>query len=71
MKARRVALLAAGAVAVAGLVWWRRRAVAPPPPAVQLGLSDGAGHVLSEADSSRTELEALATGVRDSLSGGI
>jgi hypothetical protein len=70
VKARRVVLPAAGAAAVAGLVWWRRRSAAPPP-AVQLALSDGAVHVLSEADSSRIELEALATGVRDSLTGGI
>jgi hypothetical protein len=63
-----VAVAAAGAVA--GLVLWRRRSAAPPEPAVQLGTSDGGLHILGETDSSRAELEALAAGVRDALTGG-
>ena len=69
MKARRVALLGAVAGAVAGLVWWRRRSAAPPP-AVQIGRSDGSVRTLDQDDPSCAELEALAAGVRDSLTGG-
>ena len=70
MKARRVALLAALAGAVAGLVWWRRRAAAPPQPGVQIGLADGSVRTLDQDDPARAELEALAAGVSDSLTGG-
>lgn len=68
MKARRVATVAAVAGAVAGLVWWRRRTAASPP-GVQIGLADGAVHTLEQDDPARAELEALAVGVRDSLTG--
>ena len=37
---------------------------------MQLGLSDGAVHALDRSDPSTTELETLAAGVRDSLTGG-
>ncbi len=70
MKARNVALGAAAAGAVAGLVWWRRRSSVPPEQAVQLGLLDGAVRALDRSDHSTTELEALAARVRDSLTGG-
>ena len=70
MKARSVALVAAAAVAVAGLVWWRRRSSRVPELAVQLGLGDGSVQTLDHSDPLATELEALATGVRDSLTGG-
>ena len=70
MRARRVALLAAIAGAVAGLVWWRRRAAEPPVPGVQIGLTDGSVRTLDRGDPSRAGLEALAAGVRDSLTGG-
>lgn len=70
MKARRVALLAAVAGVSAGLVWRRRRSSAPPRQIAQLGLTDGSVHVLDETDPSRAELVALATAVRDSLTGG-
>lgn len=69
MKARRVATVAAAvAGAVAGLVWWRRRTAASPP-GVQIGLADGAVHTLEQDDPARAELEALAVGVRDGLTG--
>jgi len=70
VKARRVALVAALAGAVAGLVWWRRRAAAPPQPGVQIGLADGSVRTLDQDDPSCAEFEALAVGVRDSLPGG-
>ncbi len=70
MRARRVALLAALAGAVAGLVWWRRRAAEQPQPSVQIGLADGSVRTLDQDDPARAELEALADGVRDSLTGG-
>ena len=70
MRARRVALLAAVAGAVAGLVWWRRRAAEPPEPGVQIGLADGSVRTLDQGDPACAELEALAAGVRDSLTGG-
>ena len=38
--------------------------------AVQLGLGDGAVQTLDHSDPSTAELEALAAGVRDSLTGG-
>jgi hypothetical protein len=69
VKARTVALGAAVAGAVAGLVWWRRLTAVVPEAAVQLGTSDGAVHDLDEADPSRDELVALAAGVRDLLTG--
>ena len=70
MKARNVALVAAAAGAVAGLVWWRRRSSRAPEPAVQLGLADGSVQTLDRSDPLTTELETLAAGVRDSLTGG-
>jgi hypothetical protein len=56
--------------AVAGLVWWRRRTTAPADPLAQLGLRDGAVRTLDRSDPSTVELETLAVGVRDSLTGG-
>jgi len=70
VRARRVAVLAALAGAVAGLVWWRRRVGEPLQPGVQIGLADGSGRTLDQDDPSCAELEALAAGVRDSLTGG-
>ena len=70
MKARTLALPVVAAVAVAGLVWWRRRSAPASRPAVQLGLRDGALQTLDPSDPSTAELEALAAGVRDSLTGG-
>ncbi len=70
MKPRHVALVAATAGAVAGVVWWRRRASAPPEPQVQLGLQDGVVHALDRTDPLTIELETLAARVRDSLTGG-
>jgi hypothetical protein len=70
VKGRNVALVAAAAGAVAGLVWWRRRSTAPPEQQAQLGLLDGAVRALDRSDHSTTELEALAARVRDSLTGG-
>ena len=70
MKARNVALVAAAAGTAAGVFWWRRRSSRVPEPAVQLGLADGAVQVLDRSDPSTTELETLAAGVRDSLTGG-
>ena len=37
---------------------------------MQLGLRDGAVQALDRSDPSTTELETLAAGVRDSLTGG-
>ena len=71
MKARTVALVAAR-----GRRRRRPRLVAPalrPPPAeplVQLGLLDGAVRALDRSDPATAELETLAAGVRDSLTGG-
>jgi hypothetical protein len=70
VKARTLAPLAVAAVAAAGLVWWRRRSASAPRPAVQLGLSDGVVRTLDPSDPSTAELETLAAGVRDSLTGG-
>jgi hypothetical protein len=70
VKARDIALVAAAATAVAGAVWWRRRSPTPAEPLVQLGLRDGAVRALDRSDPSTTELETLAAGVRDSLTGG-
>jgi hypothetical protein len=70
MKARNVALTAAAAGAVAGVFWWRRRSSRTSETAVQLGLSDGAVLTLGPSDPSTPELETLAAGVRDSLTGG-
>ena len=70
MKARTLALPAALAVAVVGLVWWRRRSAPTPQTTLQLGLDDGAVQTLDPSDPSTAELETLAAGVRDSLSGG-
>ena len=69
MKRRTLALPFVAAGAFAGLVWWRRRAARPPQPAVQLGHGDGAVQLLDPSDPSTAELEALAAGVRDSLTG--
>ena len=70
MKARTLALPVVAVGAIAGLVWWRRRSARPPRSVVQLGLSDGAVQTLDPSDPSTAELEALAAGVRDSLTGG-
>jgi hypothetical protein len=70
MRARTVALAALGAVAVAGLVWWRRRTPAPADLLVQFGVRDGAVRTLDLFDPATAELETLAAGVRDSLTGG-
>ena len=70
MKARNVALVAAAAGAAAGLVWWRRRSSGPAEQLVQLGQRGGAVRTLDRSDHSTTELEALATRVCDSLTGG-
>jgi hypothetical protein len=70
VKARTLALPVVAAGAVAGLIWWRRRSARTPQPVVQLGLSDGAVQTLDPSDPSTAELEALAAGVRDSLTGG-
>jgi hypothetical protein len=70
VKARNVALLAAAAGAVAGLVWWRRRSSRTPEPVVQFGLTDGSLQMLDRSDPLIIELETLAAGVRDSLTGG-
>ena len=69
MKARTLVLPVVAVVAVAGLVWWRRRSPRAPQLAVQLGLGDGAVQTLDPSDPSTAELEALAAGVRDSLTG--
>ncbi len=68
MKARTVVLVAA-AGAVAGLVWWHRRTSAPADLLVQLGARDGAVRTLDLFDPSTVELETLAAGVRDLLTG--
>lgn len=60
----------AGAAAAMILVWERRRSSAGVEPMVQLGLPDGVVRTLDRSDPSTIELEALAAGVRDSLSGG-
>ena len=70
MKARGLALLALTAGAVAGLVWWRRRRAHPSRAAVQIGLADGSVRTLDPTDPATAELQALAAGVRDSLTGG-
>jgi NAD(P)-dependent dehydrogenase (short-subunit alcohol dehydrogenase family) len=61
-----LALVAAGATALV----WRRRSGRLREPAVQLGLGDGAVHTLDRTDPSTAELEALAAGVRGTLTGG-
>lgn len=70
MRARNLALVAAAAGAVAGLVCWRRRSSRAPEPAVQLGLRDGSVSTLDRSNPLTTELVTLAAGVRDSLTGG-
>lgn len=70
MKARGVALLVLAAGAAAGLVWWRRRRARPPGAALQIGLADGSVRTLDPTDPATAELQALAAGVRDSLTGG-
>jgi len=70
VKARTLALPVVAAGAVAGLIWWRRRSARIQQPTVQLGQSDGAVQTLDPSDPSTAELEALAAGVRDSLTGG-
>ncbi len=70
MRARTLAPLVVAAGAFAGLVWWRRRSASAPEPAVQLGFSDGVVRTLDPSDPSTAELETLAAGVRDSLTGG-
>ncbi len=70
MKARNVALVAAAAGAVAGLVCWRRRSARAPEPAVQFGSADGSVQTLGRSDPLTIELETLAADVRDSLTGG-
>ncbi len=69
MRPRRIALLALMVAAFAGLVMWRRSARASEP-VVQLGLADGSVHTLALTDPASAELQALAAGVRDSLTGG-
>jgi hypothetical protein len=70
VRLRTVALVGLAAGAVAGLVWRRRRTTAPADPLAQLGLRDGTVRALDRADPSTVELEALAAGVLDSLTGG-
>jgi hypothetical protein len=70
MKFRHLALLALAAGFVLGLVAWRRRASGPPEQAVQLGLAGGEVRTLDPADPATAELQALAAGVRDALTGG-
>jgi hypothetical protein len=70
VRARNVALAAAAAGAVAGLLWWRRRSAVPVEPLAQLGQRGGVVRVLDRTDPSTTELQALAASVRDSLTGG-
>lgn len=70
MRARTLALLALAAGVVAALVWRRRRSSAQREPLVQLGLSDGAVRTLDRTDPSTIEFQTLASGVRDSLTGG-
>ncbi|HTX68153.1 MAG TPA: hypothetical protein VMH50_03275 [Thermoleophilia bacterium] len=70
MKARRLALFAAGAGALAGLLVWRRRSARAPEPVVQLGLADGSVHSFHLTDPATARLQALAVGVRDPFTGG-
>ena len=70
MKLRHLALLALAAGFVAGLVVWRRRPSGPPEQAVQLGLAGGEVRALDPADPATAELQTLAAGVRDALTGG-
>jgi hypothetical protein len=70
VRARRIALVALAAAALAALVFWRRRSARVPEPAVQLGLADGSVHTLALADPASAELQVLAAGMRDSLIGG-
>lgn len=70
MRARRVALIALTSAAVAGFVCWRRRSSRDSEPGVQLGLADGSVRPLDPTDPAIAELEELAAGVRDSLTGG-
>jgi len=67
---RVLALLALVVGAVAGLVWWRRRRARPSRAAVQIGSADGSVRTLDPTDPATAELQALAAGVRDSLTGG-
>jgi hypothetical protein len=70
VRTRTVALLTAAAGVTAGIVWWRRRSSQAPEPAVRLGLRDGSMQTLGRSDPLTAELETLAAGVRDSLTGG-
>lgn len=70
MKARGLALLALSAGVAAGLVWWRRRRARPPRDSLQIGLADGSVRTLDPTDPATAELQALAAGVRDTLTGG-
>jgi hypothetical protein len=70
VRPRRIALLVLAAVVVAGVAWWRRRPARAPRPAVQLGLADGSVQTIDLSDPATAELQALAAGVRDSLTGG-
>ena len=70
MKLRHLVLLALAAGFVAGLVVWRRRSPGPPEQAVQLGLGGGEVCALDPADPATAELQTLAAGVRDALTGG-
>lgn len=70
MKLRALALFSLAAGVGATLVVWRRRASRSPRAVVQLGLAGGEVRTLDPADPATAELEALAAGVRDALTGG-